>query len=83
LHALGKEAAKRARSAQISGAILPSYYFQFTIGISWAIGDEVATKININTTFHEYFTSTGMRIAVIKATKILITQYEDAVASWT
>jgi hypothetical protein len=83
LYTIGKEVAERARSAQISAAILPNYHFQFTIRIFWAVGGEVALKLNINATFHKFFVFVRPRLAGVEAPNILITQYEDAVAGFT
>jgi hypothetical protein len=74
LHAVGKETAKGARSAQISCAILPSCHFQFTIGISWAHNSEAAIKVNINAPSHKW---PNMTESILGVFKILVAQYED------
>jgi hypothetical protein len=74
LHAVGKESTKRARSAQIGRAILPSCHSQFTIGITWAINSEAATKANINAAFDKW---PNMTESIVGVFKILVAQCED------
>ena len=83
LDAVRKEVAKLARSAQIGGAILPSYHFQFTTRVFWPFGGEIAIKLDIDATSHEVFVLISTPVAGVQVADILISKCKDTGACGT